>query len=64
MGMAAILVMWPGQFEQTFVPHPREAPYEIWLWLAQWFQRRCFKSVDARRMTDSQTTDDGGLPIL
>ena len=27
--MAAILVMWPGPFEQNFVPHPREAPYEI-----------------------------------
>ena len=29
MGMAAILVMWPEPFEQTF-SHPREAPYEIW----------------------------------
>ena len=36
-------------------PHNIEAPYEIWLWLAQWFlRRRCLKSVD----------DDGGLPIL
>ena len=54
MGMAAILVMWPGPFEQTSVPHPIEAPYEIWLWLAQWFLRRCIKSVDNgrwRRMT-------------
>ena len=31
MGMAAIFVMWPGPFEQAFVPHPKEAPYEIWL---------------------------------
>ena len=31
MGIAAILAMWPGPFEQTFVPHPIEAPYEIWL---------------------------------
>ena len=54
MGMSAILVMWPGPFEQTFVPHPKEAPYEIWLWLAKRFLRRiCLKSVD-----------DGGLPIL
>ena len=33
-------------------PHPIEAPYEIWLWLAQWFlRRRCLKSVvdDGRR---------------
>ena len=44
MAMAAILVMWP--FEHTFIPHPTEAPYEIWLWLAQWFLRRCLKSVD------------------
>ena len=36
-------------------PYPTEAPYEIWLWLAQLFlRRRCLKSVD----------DDGGLPIL
>ena len=28
-------------------PHNIEAPYEIWLWLAQWFlRRRCLKSVD------------------
>ena len=26
--------------------HPTEAPYEIWLWVAQWFQRRYLKSVD------------------
>ena len=48
MAMAAILVMWPG----LSFPHPREAPYEIWLWLAQWFQKRRFlKNVDG------QTTD-------
>ena len=44
-------------------PHPIEAPYEIWLWLAQWFlRRRCLKSVDddGRR----RTMDDRGLPIL
>ena len=29
MGMAAILVMSPGLLEHTFVPHPKEAPYEI-----------------------------------
>ena len=29
MGMAAILVMWPEPFEQTFVPHPKEAQYVI-----------------------------------
>ena len=52
MGMAAILVMWPGPFEQTFVPPSPRHFYEIWLWLAQWFLRRCLKSVDdVRRHT-------------
>ena len=63
MGVAAILVVWPGLFEQSFVPHPMEAQYEIWLWLAkQFLRRRCLKSADddGRQTTD----DDGGLPIL
>ena len=29
-----------------------ETPYEIWLQSAQWFLRRCLKSVD-----DGQTTE-------
>ena len=49
-------------------PHPMETPYEIWLQMAQWFLRRCLKSLDEGQMTggqtDGQTTDDGGLPIL
>ena len=50
MGMAAILVMWPGPFEQMFVPHPMDAPYIIWLSWAQWLLRtRCLKSVDDGR---------------
>ena len=50
MGMAAILVMWSGPFEQTFVSHPMEALYEIWLWLAKRFlRRRCLNSVDDGR---------------
>ena len=39
-----------------------EAPYEIWLQLAQWLQRRrCFKMLtyDIRC-----TTDGGGMPII
>ena len=55
MGMAAILVMWPGPFEQLSFSHLMEAPYEIWLQLAQWLQRRrCFKMLayDGRRTTD------------
>ena len=31
MGMEAILVMFPGSFDQTFVSHPKEASREIWL---------------------------------
>ena len=55
MGMAAILVMWHGPFEQIFVPHPMEALYEIWVWLAQRFlRRRCLKSG---RLTDRPTDD-------
>ena len=37
-------------------PHPIAAPYEIWLWFAQWFlKRRCLKSVeyDVRRTTEA-----------
>ena len=30
-GHGAILVMWPGRFEQTFIPLPMEAPQQIWL---------------------------------
>ena len=51
--MAAILVMWPGPFEQLSFPHPMETPYESWIQSAQWFLSRCLKSVDDRR------TDDG-----
>ena len=45
MGMAAMLVVWPRKFEQLFFPQPLEATYyEIWLQLAQLFQRRkCLK---------------------
>ena len=54
MGMAAILVMWPGPFEQT---HRMETPYEIWLQSTKWFlRRRCLQSVDDGR-TDRRTTE-------
>ena len=61
MGMAAILK--PGPLNKLSFPYPMEAPYEIWLWLTQWFQRRRCLGVwttDDRR----RTTDDEGLPIL
>ena len=34
------MAMWPWQFKETFVPHAKESPYEIWVHLAQWFHRR------------------------
>ena len=63
MGMAAILVMWPGRQEhlnKLSFPHSKESPYEIWVQLAQWFQRRrCLKML-----TDGPTTDAGVTGIL
>ena len=41
-------IIWTNSFHQ-----PNEAPYEIWLYFAQ-FLRGCSKSVD-----DGQTDDDG-----
>ena len=62
MGMAAILVMWPGPFIQTLYklsfPLPKEAPHKIWLWLAKRFQRRrCLNIVDD---DDDNDNDDNG----
>ena len=30
MGIAATLVMWPGPFEDAFVPHSKEALLATW----------------------------------
>ena len=61
MGMAAILVMWTGPFEQNFFPLSMETPYDIWLllgWVAS--EEKLFEYVD-----DVQwTTDNRGLPII
>ena len=36
--------MWPGPFKQPSFSHLKKSPYEIWVQLAQWFQRkRCLK---------------------
>ena len=53
MGVAAILVMRPGPFEQTLFPRPKESPYEIGVKLAQWFQR-CLKMLMGGRQTDER----------
>ena len=29
MGLADILVMWPGPLNKISFPHPKESPYEI-----------------------------------
>ena len=64
VGMAAILVMWPGPHMQTFVPHPMEAPHEILLQSAQWFQRRRgLKMWTHDTQTDRQTDTDNSLAI-
>ena len=37
-------------------PRPKESPYEIWVQLAQWFQRRrCLKMLTDGRRTDGRT---------
>ena len=64
MGVAAILVMWPRPFEQTFVPPS--------LWVSIWnmssigpvvSEEKMFENVDGRR-TDGRTADDGVTGIL
>ena len=69
MGMVAILVMWPGQFEQTSFPHPKESPYEIWVQLAKfphpkespyeiWVQlAKWFQRRCLKMLTDGRTTE-------
>ena len=39
-----------GHLSKLSFPHPIEAPYEIWLWLAQWFLSRIWRRT---------TNDDG-----
>ena len=48
-----IWAWWPSwscdqdHLSKLLFPHPIEAPYEIWLWLTQWYlRRRCLNSVD------------------
>ena len=54
MGMAAILVMWPGPFEQTSVPHPKELSS-----IGPVVTENVFENVDRRT-----TTDTGVIGIL
>ena len=68
MGMAAILVMWPGQFEQTFVP----VSYGVSIWNLSLIgpvvsEEKMFENVDGRTTDDGRTdgrTDNGVTGIL
>ena len=67
MGMAAILVMWPGPFEQTFVPPSQGG--SIWNLASIGpvvSERKMFENVDNRQTHTHIHTyiDDRGLPIL
>ena len=59
MGMAANLVMWPGPFEQTFVPPSQGGSTWNLASIGKVVAEEMFENVDVRR-----TTDGGGLPIL
>ena len=59
MGMAAILVIWPGPFEQIFVPPSQEGA--IWNLVSIGpvvSEEKMFENVD------NIPTDNRGLPIL
>ena len=67
MGMAAILVTWPGPFEQIFVPPSQEG--SIWNLATIGpvvSEEKMFENVDIQHTyTHTYThTDDRGLPIL
>ena len=63
MGMAAILVIWPEPFEQTFIP-PSNGD-SIWNLASIGTvvsEEKMFK--ECGWWPDGQTTDDWGLPTL
>ena len=63
MGVAAISVLWPGPFEQTFLPRP----YGVSIWnlslIGPVVSEEMFENVD-RRTTDAGRTDAGVTGIL
>ena len=46
MGMAAMLVFWPKQFELTSIPNSMEAPHEIWLKFKRLLRIRSLKILN------------------
>ena len=61
MGMATILVMWPGPFEQTFVPPSHEDSIWNLVSIGPVFLMRCLKSVDDGETTDRRRTTEAYL---
>ena len=62
MGIVAIFVMWPGPFEQTFVPPSHEDT--IWNLASIGpvvSEEKTFIECGRQK---TETTGDGGLPIL
>ena len=54
MGMAAILVMWPGPFEQTSVPPSHKSSiWNLTLIGPVVSEEKMFKECGRRRMTDN-----------
>ena len=61
MGMAAVLIVWPGTFEQTVVPlSHRSSKWNLNVIGPVVSEEKMFKECGRRRRT---TTDNGGLPI-
>ena len=60
-GFYHIWVWWPSwscdpdPANKHLFPYPTGAPYEIWLWLAQWFSRRSLRMVDGQMDGQSMT---------
>ena len=60
MDTAAILVMWPGSFEQTFVPPSHKSSvWKLTLIIPVVSEEKMLKEC-----VRGTTTYDGGLPIL
>ena len=56
MGIAATFVMRPGPFNKLSLPHPKEAPYEIWLQSALWLLRnRSLKILNLSDLDQGQS---------
>ena len=62
MGMAAILVMWPGPSEQTLVPPSQGGPISNLASIGPVIsEEKMFENVDIHKYI--HTYDDSGLPI-